>query len=145
MYFFENLRHTNPNIPTNLYWVLEERSQHSTPKLPSSTELKSSFPSTPKKVMLFCLKFPDFRFVYLYFTHILQLYCMHCLLHMENHIDWVGNVKSVEEFLRINQKSENICQKSNFWFSVVDYEIFFSQKKQTQNQPGFLQISKFVW
>ena len=48
--FLGNLVHTNPNIPSNLYWAkvwcikLEERIQRPTPKFTSSTELKSNSP-----------------------------------------------------------------------------------------------------
>ena len=48
--FLGNPAHTNWNIPSNLYWakvwfiLLEERSQGPTPKVTSSTEMKSNCP-----------------------------------------------------------------------------------------------------
>ena len=48
--YLRNVAHTNPNIPSNLYWTkiwcifLEEQSQGPTPKVTCSTERKSSFP-----------------------------------------------------------------------------------------------------
>ena len=61
-----NLAHTNPIIPSNLYWtkiwciILEEQSQGPRPKFTSPTELKSSFPFLiliPFVVLFFTIKF----------------------------------------------------------------------------------------
>ena len=68
--------------------------------------------------MICCLIFPDFIFVLGIFTIHLTTKCITFLFHIDNHIHWVGNVKSVESISRINRKSENIGKRSISSFLV---------------------------
>ena len=85
--------------------------------------------------------FPCFRFFLGLLTTHVATKCIKCLFYMQNNIDWLIIVKSVEIISRINWKLKNIIKKaSNFvWLPNLDVEnLNLCKKRQTKTKDRFL-------
>ena len=83
----------------------------------------SRYTTKNQPYMLFCLMFPDFKLVLCIFTTHFTTKCITWLFHLENYIDSVDVVKSVESISRINRKSEDACeiQSHLLWVLLGDF------------------------
>ena len=72
------------------------------------SEMLISSTGNKKKCGAFFVSVPWFSFFIEKLSTHLTIHCLKCLFHMDNHIDFVGTVTSVERISWQNGTSENI-------------------------------------